>query len=613
VSERIARRPRAIPANLRRHLVAPHGSFSPIITDVLVWFIATGMVTVARYDFDANDVHWEIVLVMALLLSGGQLIFGALVLLYRGRYVPGSFDEIRAVAVSVTAVSVVASAIVLAIQPATIPRSVPFSAWPLALMGMSAIRYAKRMIAQASRLPTTADRILIFGAGWVGSTLAQRMLRDPDSPYLPIGFLDDDPAKRNLQIHGVRVRGGFTQLASVAARLHADRVVIAVSAADSVLIRKISDAAEEAGLGCMVLPPLSEQFRRSQLQLSALRDVDVQDMIGRRPVDTDIASIAQYITGRRVLVTGAGGSIGSELCRQLHKFGPSELVMLDRDESALHAVELSIYGQALLESSEIVLGDIRDPEALNEVFVEHQPQVVFHAAALKHLTLLERYPLQALKSNVYGTLNVLEAASANGVEHFVNISTDKAADPASSLGHSKRLAEQLTAWYATQGGNGKFLSVRFGNVLGSRGSVVHTFFEQIERGGPVTVTDPEVTRYFMTIREACQLVIQAGALGWGAQALVLDMGERVKILDVAQRMIAISRKDVDVVFTGLREGEKLHERLFASGEVGERPLHPYISHIPVPPLSPNRLRDVAWVRSAMRGNGVTMVASAAAR
>ena len=321
----------------------------------------------------------------------------------------------------------------------------------------------------------------------------------------------------------------------------------------------------------MVLPKLSDTLRAPQVQLSAMRNVNVQDLIGRRPVDTDVRAIAEYVTGKRVLVTGAGGSIGSELCRQLYKFGPSELIMLDRDESALHAVELSIYGTALLESPEIVLADIRDPESLNQVFVEHQPQVVFHAAALKHLTLLERYPNEALRSNVYGTLNVLRAAAANGVEHFVNVSTDKAANPTSALGHSKRLAEQLTAWFAHGSAEGKFLSVRFGNVLGSRGSVLDTFSAQIERGGPVTVTDPEVTRYFMTIPEACQLVIQAGAIGGRGEALVLDMGEPVKIVDVAERMIALSGKDIEVVFTGLRSGEKMHEELIGDGETGPAP------------------------------------------
>ena len=578
------------------------GGFSSIVTDLLVWLIAVELAALARYDFDADKMHWKAITVLALLLAGGHLVLGALVLLYRGRYVIGSFDEMLVVAVSVTAVSILATVAVLSIHTPAIPRSVPFLAWPLALAGMAAVRFSKRIIIQAGNSPKEdAERILIAGSGWIGSALVQRMMQDPRSPYLPVGFLDDDPAKRNLQIHGVRVRGRFDDLQKVAEILQATRVVIAINSADAALIRRVSDAADEAGIGCMVLPKLSETLRAPQVQLSAMRNVNVQDLIGRRPVDTDVRAIAEYITGKRVLVTGAGGSIGSELCRQLYKFGPSELIMLDRDESALHAVELSIYGTALLESPEIVLADIRDPESLHQVFVEHQPQVVFHAAALKHLTLLERYPDEALRSNVYGTLNVLSAAAANGVEHFVNISTDKAANPTSALGHSKRLAEQLTAWFAHGPTKGKFLSVRFGNVLGSRGSVLDTFSAQIERGGPVTVTDPQVTRYFMTIPEACQLVIQAGAIGGRGEALVLDMGAPVKIVDVAERMIALSGKGIEVIFTGLRSGEKMHEELIGDGELDRRPLHPLISHVTVPQLRPDRIEAEAWARTARRG------------
>jgi FlaA1/EpsC-like NDP-sugar epimerase len=587
-------------------------NYSSIVTDVIVWLAATELAAVARLNFEVASVHWGATSVLALLLAGGQLIIGALILLYRGRYIPGSFDEMRAVAVSVTAVSALATVVVLALQPPSIPRSVPFLTWPLALIGMGAIRYVKRLVSQANSRPKAgAERILILGAGWVGSALALRMMRDPDSPFRPVGFLDDDPAKRNLVLHGVPVAGRFEDLRAAAGELAVSRAVIAVNNADSALIRHIVDEAAEADVAVMVLPPLSEQFRRSQLRLSALRAVDVEDMIGRRPVDTDVTSIAEYITGRRVMVTGAGGSIGSELCRQLHTFGPERLVMLDRDESALHAAELSIYGKALLQSPNVVLADIRDADALREVFVQHQPDVVFHAAALKHLPLLERHPREALKTNVIGTLNVLEAAAHVGVRHFVNISTDKAANPTSALGHSKRLAEQLTSWFSQTVSEGTYLSVRFGNVLGSRGSVLHSFAAQIERGGPVTVTDPEVTRFFMTIPEACQLVIQAGAIGRPGEALVLDMGEPVKVLDVARRMIALAGKPVDVVFTGLRPGEKLNEELLGDGELGQRPLHPLISHVGVPALAPEEIASTPWAQAASGTRRLSRVPRAA--
>jgi FlaA1/EpsC-like NDP-sugar epimerase len=468
----------------------------------------------------------------------------------------------------------------------------------MALLFMASVRGLKRGIVQAqSRHNPTAERIVVLGAGWVATGLIQQMLRRPDSPFLPVALLDDDPAKRNLQIHGVRVRGGFADLARVASEYDASKVVVAVADADSALLRSISDACDHVGLGCLVTPALKD-LTGGQVRLSALREIDVEDVIGRRPVDVDLTEIARYVTGRRVLVTGAGGSIGSELCRQLHAFSPGRLILLDRDESALHAVELSIHGSGLLESPDVVLVDIRDRTALDRVFDEHEPQVVFHAAALKHLPLLERYPQDALATNVYGTSNVLEAAAAHGVQHFVNISSDKAANPTSVLGRSKRLAERLTASHAgVHGERARFMSVRFGNVLGSRGSVLHTFAAQIESGGPLTVTDPEVTRFFMTMREACQLVIQAGAVGGGGELLVLDMGEQVKIVDVASRMAAMSGKSVDIVFTGLRTGEKLHEELLSDEEVGGRPFHPLITHVSVPPLSIQDLHNDAWVRS----------------
>lgn len=575
--------------------------FSAILSDLVVWLVATESVAFARSNFEVHDTQWAAVSVLALFLAGGQLVLGALLLLYRGRYHPGSFEELRALGVSVTSVSVIATVVVLALHPTDLPRSVPFLAWPLALVGMAAIRYVKRLMTETGLRPKHAEQILIYGAGEVGSALALRMVRDPNSLFHPVGFLDDDPTKRNLQLHGVRVRGGFNELAQAVDDLTATRVVIAINNADAALIRRVSDAAADVGIGCLVLPALTEQLLSSPLQLSSLRDVDVEDVIGRRPVDTNISSIAAYITGRRVLVTGAGGSIGSELCRQLNKFGPRELVMLDRDESALHAVELSIHGRALLESPALALVDIRDVDSLRDAFLEHEPEVVFHAAALKHLTLLERYPREAMKSNVIGTLNVLEAAAAVGVRHFVNISTDKAANPTSALGHSKRLAEQLTSWFSEGSLDRNYLSVRFGNVLGSRGSVLHAFSAQIEHGGPLTVTDPEVTRFFMTIPEACQLVIQAGAIGRPGEALVLDMGEPVKIVDLARRMITMSGKAVEIVFTGLRQGEKMHEDLLGEGESGYRPLHPLISHVVVPALSPADLDQHPWTLEILGG------------
>lgn len=333
-----------------------------------------------------------------------------------------------------------------------------------------------------------------------------------------------------------------------------------------------------------------------------LRDIDVTDLLGRDPVDTDVVACARFLQGKRVLVTGAGGSIGSELCRQLVGFEPAKVLMLDRDESALHSLQLSMTGRALLDTEDVILADIRDSDALQRIFQRHRPHVVFHAAALKHLPMLEQYPEEAWKTNVLGTANVLDAARAVGVEVFVNISTDKAANPSSVLGYSKRIAERLTAGVARET-PGKYVSVRFGNVLGSRGSVLPVFAEQIARGGPVTVTDPGVTRFFMMIPEACQLVIQATAVGGNGEALVLDMGQPVRILDVAQQMIEMSgRHDVAIDFTGLREGEKMHEELMGDWEGRRTTSHQLIDAVDVPPLSLDDVRasGVDWAPAETR-------------
>jgi dTDP-glucose 4,6-dehydratase len=407
-----------------------------------------------------------------------------------------------------------------------------------------------------------------------------------------VGLLDDDPSKKNLRLRGVPVIGKTKHIAAAAEQTGAKVLVVAVARADSVLLRTLTDRAEEAGLRVAVTASLGSLMSGEQ-SASDLRDISIEDLIGRTAVDTNVELIAGYVTGRRVLVTGAGGSIGSELCRQLSKFGPSELIMLDRDETGLQLAQLGTAGHGLLDSRDVVLADIREADILNEIFAERQPEVVFHAAALKHLPMLEQYPDEAWKTNVLGTLNVLNAARSVNVETFVNISTDKAANPTSVLGHSKRVAEKLTAWAGEETGK-RYLSVRFGNVIGSRGSMLPTFRALIEAGGPLTVTHPDVTRFFMTIPEACQLVVQAGAIGRPGEVLILDMGEPVSILEVAKRMIAMSGKAIEIIFTGLRPGEKLHEELVGVRENLEKPFHPKVAHTRADVITPERLDKAGW-------------------
>ena len=511
---------------------------------------------------------------------------GLLAGLYRGRYQRGSFDELIGIGRAGAAMAVVLVILGGDLVPGQQARMHTVAGGAIfALLAMAGARHMVTAGRQWSRLTASSGvKVIVFGAGDSGAQLVHGLAHQPGAEYQPVAFLDDDPAKRRLRIHGVPVLGDRTRIAEVAARTGATVLVIALTRATGTTIRDLTSAAERCGLSPKVIPSAAEMVGGSA-RIEGVRDLRITDLLGRRPVITDLDAVAGYFTGKRVLVTGAGGSIGSELCRQLHGFGPAELIMVDRDESALHAIELALRGRALLDSDEVVLADIRDPESIRQVFERCRPEIVFHAAALKHLPLLERYPAEALKSNALGTLGVLEAAAACGVESFVNISTDKAADPQCVLGYTKRVAERLTAHMARQAA-GTYLSVRFGNVLGSRGSFLTAFSSQAASGGPLTVTHPEVSRYFMTAGEAVQLVLQAAVIGRDGEVLVLDMGEQMRIADIARRLAASAPGHVDIVFTGLRPGEKLTESLLGKAETGEILSHPLIRHVAVPPLSP---------------------------
>jgi len=549
-----------------------------------------------RTEFDATQIDLPGLLRISVVAIGVQLAVGIWFHIYRGRYWIGSIDEALNLARVTGLVGVLVFALDSLVAHPWVPRSVPLTATLIALSIAGAARLIVRLYQEHQARPTSiaAQRVIIFGAGAAGQQLVRSMLSDTASGYLPVALIDDAPKARGKRVAGVSVLGGRESIGEVARATKAHLLVFAVPSASAPIVREVSRAAIDSGLGVKVLPPLSELFR-PWVGFSDVRNLDILDLLGRRQVDTDIAAIAGYLANRKVLVTGAGGSIGSELCRQIHEFGPAELMMLDRDESALHGVQLSIYGSALLDSPDVILADIRDAEAVKEIFNARKPDVVFHAAALKHLPMLEQYPVEAWKTNVLGTLHVLEAARAAGVTKFVNISTDKAANPTSMLGRSKRIGERLVA-EAADGASGTFLSVRFGNVLGSRGSVLTTFAEQLAHGGPITVTHPDVTRFFMTIPEAVQLVIQAGAIGSPGEVLVLDMGAPVRIIDVARQLMELAGRSARIVYTGLREGEKLHEELFGDGEDRDRrPLHPAVSHVSVPLLTPMQMFDIESV------------------
>jgi FlaA1/EpsC-like NDP-sugar epimerase len=556
-----------------------------LLADLGCLVAGMALAVAARTDLHLSTIDWSLWLTVTSVGASSFMLMSLVLRLHQGRYAVGTADESKALALAVLPMALVGCATVAVVgRSPSFPLSVPIVGAALAFLLILAFRIAIRSQREGALRPRSGEPTLVFGAGSAGDDLIRSMLNHPDSPYVPVGLLDDDPAKRHLRIRGVRMLGGRDGVATAAALTGARILVIALPSAGSELVRELSGSARDAGLTVKVLPGLPELLNR-RVGIRDVRDVDIADLLGRRQIETNVDEIAGYLTGRRVLVTGAGGSIGSELCRQIASYDPAELMLLDRDESALHAVVLSLHGQAWLDLPEALLADIRDADAVRELFVARRPEVVFHAAALKHLNMLEQYPEEGWKTNVLGTRNVLEAARAASVTHFINVSTDKAADPVNALGRTKRMAEQLTATYAERSA-GRYLSVRFGNVLGSRGSVLDTFTAQIARGGPITVTHPDVTRYFMTIPEAVQLVIQAGAIGNGGEVLVLDMGAPVRIADVASSLIAMADRPINILFTGLRPGEKLHEDLFGREERDVRPIHPLISHVRVPPLDP---------------------------
>jgi FlaA1/EpsC-like NDP-sugar epimerase len=522
-----------------------------------------------------------------------QAIAGYASGLYRQRWSFGSIDEVGGLVRTALAAGAGASVAVSVIKPRPMPTAWAIFTGLVAFVAMSSIRYVWRLMFENVRQPDErhAAPTIVYGAGEAGSEIVRSLKRNPTSPFLPVAVLDDDPTRARHEVSRVRVQGTRHDLVAVAARHKAKTLLIAMPSASAEVVQELNQLAGEAGLDVKILPPVRELFQ-GRVDVGAIRSLTEVDLLGRREIATDLSSIAGYLRGKRVLVTGAGGSIGSELCRQISKYDPEALLMLDRDESALHTVQMSIEGKALLDSPNLILADIRDRDLMSRLFHQHRPHVVFHAAALKHLPLLESYPAEALKSNVWGTLNVLEAAAEVGVEQFVNISTDKAANPGCVLGYSKRIAERLTANVAATAKTGRYLSVRFGNVLGSRGSVIPAFKAMIEAGGPVTVTAPEVTRFFMTIPESVELVIQAGAIGGAGEVLVLDMGHPIRIDDVARLLIRESGKNIEIIYTGLRPGEKMHEELFGDDEVDVRPVHPLISHAPVPSIDIDRVLDI---------------------
>lgn len=485
--------------------------------------------------------------------------------LYMRAWRYASIDDVLAILSGVTVSTIVFGvAESLAASPIVgFPRSVIVLTWVFEALFVGGVRFSLRIQSHfrqrwSGQTSANSLRLLLVGAGEAGAFVARELKKTRDSNA--VGFVDDDPAKQGLQVSGLPVLGVCRDILQIISTHNIDQVVITMPTATPGTVREVVDLCRKVPVRVKIVPRVSDVIE-GRVSVSQIRDVQIEDLLGRPPVQIDVQAIAGYLSGRVVMITGAGGSIGGELCRQVALFGPSSLVMLDHDENGIFEVSAAITAQQADLRCTLVVADVRDEASIDAAFRTYRPSVVFHAAAHKHVPLMEAHPSEAIKTNVIGTWNVVKAAVRCDVERFVFISTDKAVNPTSVMGASKRLAEVLVESAGNE--RSQFMSVRFGNVLGSRGSVVPLFQSQIERGGPVTVTHRDMERFFMTIPEAVQLVIQAGALGTGGEVFVLDMGKPVRILELAENLIRLSgyepQVEIPISFVGIRPGERLKE------------------------------------------------------
>ena len=454
--------------------------------------------------------------------------------------------------------------------------------WLLLVCAVGGVRLSMRIFREYfvdSVVMENAKPTLIVGAGAAGTLLVRQMLMHPKMRMMPVAFVDDDQEKQRKDIYGVRILGTTKDIEKIVQHMGITKVVIAMPSLPNKKLNEVYDVARKTGAECVILPNIDEVMS-GNLHVQQLRNVEIEDLLGRDPVELDQTLIEKQLRGKRILVTGAGGSIGSEICRQVSSFRPKELIILGHGENSIYQLNMELLGK-YAEHFRItpVIADVQDRKRIFEVMEKYRPDVVYHAAAHKHVPLMEINPREAVKNNILGTRNVAEAANHAKVKTFVMISTDKAVNPPNIMGATKRLCEMIVQDMATKSDATKYVAVRFGNVLGSRGSVIPLFKKQIAKGGPITVTHPDIVRYFMTIPEAAQLVIQAGSLARGGEIFVLDMGKPVRIVDLAKNLIRLSgysEDDIEIKFTGLRPGEKMYEELLNEGEINPKQIFPKI-------------------------------------
>jgi FlaA1/EpsC-like NDP-sugar epimerase len=513
---------------------------------------------------------------IALLVS--HHLFAFIYRLYQKAWEYASVGEMMAIIRAVT-FSIVVTGAVQFIVNGNIYTRVLLVTWMLHVILIGGSRFSWRMYRDYYiKTKNEKKRALIIGAGSAGSMLVRQLMKSHDTDLEPIGFIDDDRKKQKLQIYGVTVLGGTKDIPHLVEKHGIENIIIAIPSLRKGQLQEVYQECSKTNVKVQIMPMI-EDIVSGKVSVNQFRDVQVEDLLGREPVDLDIKSISEKLTGKTILVTGAGGSIGSEICRQVSKFNPKKLLLLGHGENSIYTIDMELRNKHREEFEIIpIIADIQDRNRIFEVMEQHTPDVIYHAAAHKHVPLMEYNPKEAVKNNVLGTKNVAEAADTFGVGTFVLVSSDKAVNPTNVMGSTKRIAEMVIQ-NLDKNSSTNFVAVRFGNVLGSRGSVIPLFKKQIQAGGPVTVTHPDMTRYFMTIPEASRLVMQAGALARGGEIFVLDMGEPVKIVDLAKNLIKLSGYSIDEIgikYAGIRPGEKMFEELLGENEVHGEAIFPKI-------------------------------------
>ena len=559
--------------------------YAILIADAAIFVMAFVGAYLLRFDFTLEPVYRAQILRLLPFLLPCKFFLFLFCGLYRGMWRYTSLNDLTRLAEASLLAMLVYIAVTLHIYGFEgVPRSVFFLDAILTFLMTGALRVGIRLhythassngieipglfrFSGLKNLRPNRKSILLVGAGAAGEKMLREILGNHRLNYQAVGFLDDDRIKWGRSLHGLRVFGGVDIMPKVLERVKIDEVLIAIPSATGPQMRRIIEICKDCGASYRTLPEIGA-IMDGKVSIKTLRDVQYEDLLRRPPVTLDTLEISRYLQGKRVLVTGAGGSIGSELCRQIIRFDPAELIMVEASEGNLYSIQMELQHELNFNRYRCILSRVQDRPLMDDVFSGYQPQLIFHAAAYKHVPMLEKNPWEAISNNVLGSRVVMDLAIKYGVERFVLVSTDKAVRPTNVMGASKRLAELIL--HSLHGNGTRFMAVRFGNVIGSSGSVLPLFRRQLEQGGPITVTHPEVTRYFMTIPEAAQLILQAGGLGEGGEIFILEMGTPVKIAQMAEELVRLSGKepgkDVEIIFTGLREGEKLYEELITQDE-----------------------------------------------